>query len=195
MTVTQRRAGRPRDESVSEAISEAVLGLLAEVGIRGMSVDAVAARAGVSKASIYRRWSSKEDLVIDVIGGLVSRVEVSSTGEIRADLLLVLGRFGAFLSELKAGLIFPRLVGEVHCGSDLGRHYAESVILPRRALLAGLIADARERGELRRDLDVEIAVDMLTGPVILRNLMGAFRAADPAADEKLVDALLEGWRA
>jgi AcrR family transcriptional regulator len=195
LTVTERRAGRPRDESVSEAITDAVLGLLAEVGIRGMSMDAVAARAGVSKASIYRRWSSKEDLVIDVIGGLVSRVEVRSTGEIRADLLLVLGRFGAFLSELKAGSIFPRLVGEVHCGSDLGRHYAESVILPRRALLAKLIGDAKERGELRQDLDVEIAVDMLTGPVILRNLMGAFRVADPAADEKLVNALLEGWRA
>jgi AcrR family transcriptional regulator len=195
LTLTERRIGRPRDESVSGAVTEAVLCLLAEVGIWDMSMDTVAARAGVSKASIYRRWSSKEDLVIDVIGSLVSRVEISSTGEIRADLLLALRRFGAFLSELKAGAIFPRLVGEVHCGSDLGRHYAESVILPRRALLGGLITDAIERGELRQDLDVEIAVDMLTGPVILRNLMGAYRVADLTADEKLVDALLEGWRA
>jgi AcrR family transcriptional regulator len=195
VTITESRIGRPRDEAVSAAITEAVLGLLAEVGFGSMSMDALAARAGVSKASIYRRWASKEDLVIDVIGGLVSRVDIVSTGEIRADLLAVLGRFGAFLSELKAGSIFPRLVGEVHCGSDLGRHYAESVILPKRAILAGLITEAKERGELKEDLDVEIAVDMLTGPVMLRNLMGAFRSADPAGDEKLVDALLEGWRA
>jgi AcrR family transcriptional regulator len=194
MTVAERRPGRPRDESVSESITEAVLGLLAELGIRGMSMDAVATRAGVSKASIYRRWDSKEDLVIDVIGGLVIAADATSTGEIRSDLLQVLGRFGAFISELKAGSIFARLAGEVQAGSELGKHYAEAVILPRRAVIAGLITAAKERGELRQDLDVELAVDMLVGPVIIRNLMAAIRTGDYVADEKLVDALLDGWR-
>jgi AcrR family transcriptional regulator len=194
MTVAERRPGRPRDESVSESITEAVLGLLAELGIRGMSMDAVATRAGVSKASIYRRWDSKEDLVIDVIGGLVIAADATSTGEIRSDLLQVLGRFGAFISELKAGSIFARLAGEVQAGSELGKHYPEAVILPRRAVIAGLITAAKERGELRQDLDVELAVDMLVGPVIIRNLMAAIRTGDYVADEKLVDALLDGWR-
>jgi AcrR family transcriptional regulator len=194
MTVPERRAGRPLDESVSEAITEAVLGLLAEVGIGGMSMDAVAARAGVSKASIYRRWDSKEELVIDVIGGLVIAAPAASTGAVRTDLLEVLGLFGAFISELKAGSIFARLAGEVQAGSELGRHYAETVILPRRALIAGLITAAKERGELRQDLDVELAVDMLVGPVIIRNLMAAVRPIGPEADEKLVAALLDGWR-
>jgi AcrR family transcriptional regulator len=194
MTVAERRPGRPRDESVSESITEAVLGLLAELGIRGMSMDAVATRAGVSKASIYRRWDSKEDLVIDVIGGLVIAADATSTGEIRSDLLQVLGRFGAFISELKAGSIFARLAGEVQAGSELGKHCAEAVILPRRAVIAGLITAAKERGELRQDLDVELAVDMLVGPVIIRNLMAAIRTGDYVADEKLVDALLDGWR-
>jgi AcrR family transcriptional regulator len=194
MTVAERRPGRPRDESVSESITEAVLGLLAELGLRGMSMDAVATRAGVSKASIYRRWDSKEDLVIDVIGGLVIAADATSTGEIRSDLLQVLGRFGAFISELKAGSIFARLAGEVQAGSELGKHYAEAVILPRRAVIAGLITAAKERGELRQDLDVELAVDMLVGPVIIRNLMAAIRTGDYVADEKLVDALLDGWR-
>jgi AcrR family transcriptional regulator len=159
-----------------------------------MSMDAVATRAGVSKASIYRRWDSKEDLVIDVIGGLVIAADATSTGEIRSDLLQVLGRFGAFISELKAGSIFARLAGEVQAGSELGKHYAEAVILPRRAVIAGLITAAKERGELRQDLDVELAVDMLVGPVIIRNLMAAIRTGDYVADEKLVDALLDGWR-
>jgi AcrR family transcriptional regulator len=194
MTVDERRTGRPRDESVSEAITEAVLGLLAEVGIPGMSMDAVAARACVSKATIYRRWDSKEDLVIDVIGGLVTAADATSTGEIRTDLLQVLGRFGALVSELKAGSIFARLAGEVQAGSDLGKHYADAVILPRRAVIAGLIEAARERGELRRDLDVELAVDMLVGPVIVRSLMAAIRTGGQGKDEELVDALLDGWR-
>jgi AcrR family transcriptional regulator len=194
MSVSQRRTGRPRDESVSESITEAVLGLLAELGIRGMSMDAVATRAGVSKASIYRRWDSKEDLVIDVIGSLVTPADATSTGEIRSDLLQVLGRFGALISELKAGSIFARLAGEVQAGSELGKHYAEAVILPRRAVIAGLITAAKERGELRQNLDVELAVDMLVGPVIIRNLMAAIRPGDDVADEKLVDALLDGWR-
>jgi AcrR family transcriptional regulator len=159
-----------------------------------MSMDAVAARACVSKATIYRRWDSKEDLVIDVIGGLVTAADATSTGEIRTDLLQVLGRFGAFVSELKAGSIFARLAGEVQAGSDLGKHYADAVILPRRAVIAGLIEAARERGELRRDLDVELAVDMLVGPVIVRSLMAAIRTGGQGKDEELVDALLDGWR-
>jgi AcrR family transcriptional regulator len=194
MTVAERRAGRPRDEAISEAITQAVLGLLAEVGVAGMSMDAVATRAGVSKATIYRRWDSKEDLVIDVIGGLVTAVDATSTGEIRADLVQVLGRFGALMSELKAGAIFARLAGEVQAGSDLGRHYAEAVILPRRALIAGLIDAAKGRGELREDLEVELAVDMLVGTVIIRNLMAAVRIGGHAADEQVVDTLLDGWR-
>jgi AcrR family transcriptional regulator len=194
MTLAERRVGRPRDEAISESITQAVLALLAEVGVPGMSMDAVATRAGVSKATIYRRWDSKEDLVIDVIGGLVTAVDATSTGEIRADLVHVLDRFGALMSELKAGAIFARLAGEVQAGSDLGRHYAEAVILPRRAVIAGLITAAKERGELRRDLDVELAVDMLVGTVIIRNLMAVVRTGSPPADEQLVDALLDGWR-
>jgi AcrR family transcriptional regulator len=194
MTVVERRVGRPRDEAISESITQAVLGLLAEVGVPEMSMDAVATRAGVSKATIYRRWDSKEDLVIDVIGGLVTAVDATSTGEIRADLVHVLDRFGALISELKAGSIFARLAGEVQAGSELGKHYAEAVILPRRAVIAGLIDSAKERGELRRDLDVELAVDMLAGTVIIRNLMSTVRIGGHAPDEKLVDALLDGWR-
>jgi hypothetical protein len=68
------------------------------------------------------------------------------------------------------------------------------VILPRREALAALISEARDRGELRADLDVAVALDMLTGPVILRRLFGSLLPSDPDWEEKMVEALLEGWR-
>jgi hypothetical protein len=99
------------------------------------------------------------------------------------------------MSTGTAGSIFPWLVGEVSAGTELGRHYAEAVILPRRQMIAQVIAEGIERGDLRPDLDVEVAVDMVSGPAILRKLMGSFRDDDEEWEEKLVDGLLLGWRA
>jgi len=194
--MTERRStGRPLDTAVSEAIAKAVAGLLAEVGLAGMSVDSIAARAGVSKASIYRRWSSKEDLVVDVIANLVgTEAVVAPSGDLRHDLIQLLARIEAFFSEIQAGAIFPHLVAEVHNGTPLGRHYAEAVILPRRRHLAGLLGAARDRGDLRRDLDIDLAVDMLTGPVLLKKLIAPFLDSSPNWNEDLVDSLLRSWR-
>ncbi len=185
--------GRPRDASVSPAILNAALELVETVGLGALSIDAIAARAGVSKATIYRRWSSKEELVVDAIANLVTTVHLERTGNLREDLVTTLRRLRTFMSQFRGGSIFPWLVGEVAAGSDLGRRYADTVILPRRRALVAMITEAIERGELRSDLDVEVAVDMITGPAILRKLFGPMLPADPAWEEKIVDALLLGW--
>jgi AcrR family transcriptional regulator len=195
MTPVDRKLGRPRDASVDAAITQAVLDVLNDVGLNSMSMDAVAARAGVGKATIYRRWSSKEDLVVDVMASLVAAVEVPETDDIRTDLITLLVRLRVFMSDVKAGSIFPWLVGEVAAGTEVGRHYANAVIIPRRAMIAQVIAHAIEIGTLRRDLDVQLAVDMITGPAILRKMMAPVRVVDESWEEQLVDALLEGWRA
>jgi AcrR family transcriptional regulator len=158
-------------------------------------MDAVAACAGVGKATIYRRWSSKEDLVVDVMASLVAAVEVPETDDIRTDLITLLVRLRVFMSDVKAGSIFPWLVGEVAAGTEVGRHYANAVIIPRRAMIAQVIGHAIEIGSLRRDLDVQLAVDMITGPAILRKMMAPVQGVDERWEERLVDALLEGWRA
>ena len=173
---------------------DAALQLVEEVGLGALSIDAIAARAGVSKATIYRRWSSKEELVVDAVVSLVSAVQPTMTGDLREELVTTLRRLRAFMSEFRGGSIFPWLVGEVASGSELGRRYAETVILPRRQALASMITQAKERGELRPDLDVEVAVDMFTGPVILRKLFGPMLPEDRGWEEKVVDALLRGWR-
>ena len=179
MTTSTRSIGRPRDASVSVAVTEAVIGLLCESGVSGLSMDAVAARAGVSKASIYRRWGSKEEMLVDVIANIAPGGEAPHTGHLRDDLLELLDRLQVFLTEIEAGQIFPRMAAEIHAGTDLGRRYAEKVILPRREMLSGMLTAARDRGELRDDLDIDVAVDMLTGPVILRMLLGRFGPTEP----------------
>jgi AcrR family transcriptional regulator len=191
---TDRKLGRPRDASVDAAIVQAVLEVLEEVGLGAMSMDAVAARAGVGKATIYRRWSSKEDMVIDVVASLVAAVEVPETDSIRTDLITLLERLRVFMSDVKGGSIFPWLVGEVAAGTEVGRHYANAVILPRRAMIAQVIGHAIEIGTLRPDLDVQLAVDMITGAAILRKLIQPMRGVDESWEEKLVDMLLEGWQ-
>jgi AcrR family transcriptional regulator len=193
VTTTSTTKGRPRDASVSTAVAGAVISLLCESGLAGLSMDAVAARAGVSKASIYRRWDSKEELLVDVIANLAPGSAMPESGHLRDDLVELLHRLEVFLSEIEAGQVFPRMAAEVHAGTDLGRRYAEKVIMPRRTMLARMLAGAMDRGELRKDLDIEVAVDMLTGPVILRMLIGHFAPADPIWGEKLVDGLLHGW--
>lgn len=195
MTPTDRKLGRPREASVDAVIVQAVLELLEEVGLGAMSMDAVAARAGVGKATIYRRWSSKEELVIDAIAGLVAAVEVPQTDDIRNDLITLLERLRAFMSDARGGSIFPWLVGEVSSGSAVGLHYANAVILPRRAMIARVISHAIEIGALRPDLNVELAVDMITGAAILRKLIEPVRGVEEGWEEKLVDALLDGWQA
>jgi AcrR family transcriptional regulator len=194
MTSTDRKPGRPRDASVDAAIIQSALEMLDEVGLKAVSMDGVAARAGVSKATIYRRWDSREDLLIDAVAGLVASVEVPETDDIRADLVTLLVRWRTFMSEMKGGSIFPWLIGEVAAGTEVGRHYAEAVILPRRAMIAQVIGRAIKNGWLRTDLDVQLAVDMISGPAILRKMMAPVRGIDESWEEKLVDALLDGWR-
>ncbi|HEU5114095.1 MAG TPA: TetR/AcrR family transcriptional regulator [Acidimicrobiia bacterium] len=190
---TSTRVGRPRDATVSFAVAGGVISLLREVGLSGLTMDAVASRAGVSKASIYRRWASKEELLVDVIANLASENPIPDTGHFRDDLVELLHRMEAFLSEIEAGQIFPRMAAEVHAATELGRRYAERVILPRRAMLAGMLSGAQARGELRDDLHIDVAVDMLTGPVILRMLLGGLVPYDADWSPRLVDGLLQGW--
>lgn len=188
-----RKPGRPRDESVDAAVVAATLDLVEEEGLGAVSMDAIAERAGVSKASIYRRWDGKGELLVDCVAGLMSALQPPETADVREVLIGILTQMRRFFTRARAGQLFPWLVGEVAAGSDLGRRYAETVIIPRRAMVAGIIRDAVDRGALRQDLDIDIAVDMLTGPAVMQKMLGAY--GDPGGDweARLVDHLLAGW--
>lgn len=188
-----RRPGRPRDDSVDSAVIAATLDLVEEEGLGAVSMEAIAERAGVSKASIYRRWDGKGELLVDCVAGLVGEVQPPENTEIRDVLIGLLTQMRTFFTRAKAGQLFPWLVGEIAAGSDLGRRYAETLIIPRRAMVGKLIRSAVERGELRADLDVDIAVDMVTGPAVMQKLLGPYSPPEDRWEERLVDHLLAGW--
>lgn len=187
-----RKPGRPRDAAVGERVLDAALELLHDEGFSGLTIEGIADRAGVSKATIYRRWESKETLLVDAVARVVEAVVIEDTGDIRHDLIAAVRGMCSFVTDTRAGEVFPWLVGEIASRSEIGTRYAAAVIVPRRQMLGELVAAAIERGDLRDDLDVATAVDMLMGPVIMRRIAGLLEGSAETWAETVVDSLLSG---
>jgi AcrR family transcriptional regulator len=185
------RPGRPRSAQAHQAILDAAVALFIEQGLEGMSVEAVAARAGTGKTTIYRRWPSKEDLVIDAIAQVLAAAPTTDSGSVREDLLGLGRELHGLMSSSASGGVFPRMAAEVARRSRLGRLYGQRVIGPRRAALAEALQRGIQRGELPKDTDVELAIDLLVGGLLLRRLTGRLRRSDPTP-ERAVDILLAG---
>ncbi|MEX2623291.1 MAG: TetR/AcrR family transcriptional regulator [Acidimicrobiia bacterium] len=188
------KTGRPRRPETDAAILRATCDLFAELGYDGMSVEAVAARAGVGKATIYRRWSSKDDLIIAAIQEVTTAIAVPTTGNLRNDLIGLIAGAIRFMKTAEAGVIFPRMAGEVAGRTPLGLRYVETVIGPRRAMLREVLAAAIESGELRSDLEVTLLADTLMGPIILRKILGELDQSPEDTPIRLVETLLDGWQ-
>jgi AcrR family transcriptional regulator len=187
---TAKGPGRPRDQAVEQKVVDATFDLLNENGFAGLSIEAISVRASVSKAAIYRRWDSKDELLVDAMASVIETVEIGETGDIRSDLVAALRSMQLFITDTRAGEVFPWLVGEIAARSEVGLRYG-AAISRRRELLFGLVERAVLRGDLRADLDVQTALDMLSGAMILRKITGlGFPDNGP---EHLVDTLLEGW--
>jgi AcrR family transcriptional regulator len=190
-----RPPGRPRSPEARRAILDAAIDLFVQRGYQATSIEGVAARAGVGKTTIYRRWPSKEDLIVDAINELIFDVEAPDTGSVRGDLVEMLVTVQTIFTSSRAGEVFPRMAGEVAAASPLGRAYLERVIEPRFAVLQAMIARGVARGELPPETDPQLVRAMLIGPVILWKLLGRLRRTD-ARDraERIVDTVLAGLR-
>jgi AcrR family transcriptional regulator len=189
-----RRRGRPRDAGAREAILDATLELLAERGFHATTMDSIAERAGVGKNTIYRRWTAKDDLVIDAILHFTADLELrAGPGDDVYQRLLEHARSVArFYADPLASRLVPGLLGELHRDPAFAEAYAERVVAPLREPVVALLELARERGELRADADPEQIADMLVGPGFLRML---FAFGLPATKPTYPDALLDAiWR-
>jgi AcrR family transcriptional regulator len=189
------RSGRPRSAMAHEAILQAAVALFIEQGFEGMSVEAVAASAGVGKATIYRRWLSKEDLVIDAVARIFAEPVTPNTGSVRDDLVASGRELQVLMSASPTGEVFPRVAAELARRSPLGRLYGKRVIGPRRAIFGDALRRGIERGELPASTDIELAVDQLVGMLLLRRLTGRLQQAESDLAERAVDMLLFGLRA
>ncbi|WSN13399.1 TetR/AcrR family transcriptional regulator [Micromonospora sp. NBC_01699] len=187
-----RSPGRPRSTRVDEAIVEATLDLLAEgTTLEALSIEAIAARAGVGKAAIYRRWSGKDALVVDTLRTLKGPPTMPNGATVREDLVILLSQVGRN-SDARAASIFPCMMPTIQRDAAMHRLYQE-LLEPRRQVMRDVLLRGIERGELRPDVDIELTLAVLTAPVLLQRLLRWHPKLD--ADnlpERVVDALFSG---
>ncbi|MDA0168171.1 TetR/AcrR family transcriptional regulator [Solirubrobacter taibaiensis] len=162
---------RPLDPTVNRALEAATLALLGEQGFAGMTVEGVAARAGVGKPAIYRRYADKAALVAGVVAAQLPQLEVPDLGDTRAELWQAVER--GFPAD---GAAYVALIGGLM--AEQSRHpeliaaFRHSVLLPRRAVGLALVERGQARGDLRTDIAAVAALDLFAGPFLARAFAG-----------------------
>lgn len=187
----RRTSGRPRSPEAHEAILRASIALIREVGYDAVTMDAIAARAGVGKATVYRRWKTKETLVCEALERIMRAIPVPDTGSTRGDLLALMSdqlklyedpASGALLSGLVAAMArSPLIASVVRNGFHTARHDAMLQVLKRGV----------RRGDLRKGADLELALDIFNGPLFYRFLFTG-EPIDQRLARDVVDVLLRG---
>jgi AcrR family transcriptional regulator len=191
-----RPPGRPRNPLADKAIQDAAIDLFVEQGFEAMSMEGVAARAGVGKTTIYRRWDSKEELIMEAVTCHFTSIEDPDRGSLREDLAHLLTTFQQTAVSTPIGRVFPRVVAEVADGSALGRLYSRRVIEPRRQMLRSIFRRGIRRGELPAGTDIELGIELIIGPLMLRRLFGKIPARGlQALSERHVDVVIAGLAA
>jgi AcrR family transcriptional regulator len=189
-----RRPGRPRSAAADASIVRATLDVLMEDGYRGLTMEQVRARAGVGKATLYRRYGSKQELVSEAIRHLNQPIDRPDTGSVRADILAVARSVLAGAQRVAFANFVPRLLTDAAGDREMHTIFYENLVAPRRAVMGEVLRRGIDRGELRADLDVDLAIDLLTGPWVYRLLISggdadAVYALDPSG---LLDLVLGG---
>src|SRR3954468_11971815 len=184
------RGGRPRDPSRDGVIRAAILSLLAEFGYGALTMDAVAAEAGVGKATIYRRWRTKEDLVADTIAE-ISRAEVTpaDTGALEGDLREMLHTIVGVVNG-PTGAATQALLSTVPHNPALAAAFRDGPIGVWAHAFGEIIARAESRGELRPGLTGTVVADAITAPLVQRWLVSGRPITDEYADEVLAQVVM-----
>jgi AcrR family transcriptional regulator len=156
---------RPRSAESHAAILQATLELVVEDGLRGTTIEGIAARAGVGKTTIYRRWKTKEELFMEALKTIAFALPDPDTGSLRGDVEGIIA-FNLEHATRNAALLMPRLMVEAADDPDLFAVMQQVLVEPRREVLRTILRRAVERGEMREDVDPEVAIDLLIGPFI-----------------------------
>jgi AcrR family transcriptional regulator len=195
VTAEAPQRGRPRSERARKAILEAASELLLARGLSAVSMDAVAERAGVSKATIYRWWPTKETLALDALytEWAAARPHPRDTGSLRGDLLSLLRPWARLAGSRPYGRVVAALLTEAQTDPVFAAEYRERFVEPRRQQAREIFRRAIERGEIPADTKVEVALDLLYGPLYHRLLHGHAPLNDRFVRE-VIDMVLDGVR-
>jgi AcrR family transcriptional regulator len=193
MSDDARGPGRPRDEDTDQRILDAALKLMAQHGYKRMSMDQVAAEAGVTKPTIYRRWKNKEELAVAALAVYRQRALPVDTGETRADLIAQLRHFKTGLERPFGMAMIGTVLAEEHDTPHLLGQFREQIVKPRREALRRILERARLNGELRADADLNLVTNLLIGAYYAQYLAGlpfARNWADHVVDEVLAGIII-----
>ncbi len=187
-----RPPGRPRSPEADRAILRATVDLLADEGYGGVTMEGVAARAGVGKATVYRRWPCKSALVVDAVDACrESASQPPDTGSVREDLLAFVRGFMHHLRTSDAGRVMPALVAELARSPELASAFREGFVQPRRAKVLEAVRRGVERGEVRDGVDAELVADGVVALLMHRFLVTGMEI-DDELPERVADLLCRG---
>lgn len=188
------KRGRPRNVESQKSILSASYDLLLENGFQAVTVDKIADRAGVSKATIYKWWPNKAAVIMDgFLNAATARLPVPDTGSASDDILTHATNLTRFLTS-REGTIITELLGEGQFDSGLAEAYRTRFFRPRRLEARSLIEKGIQLGELKHDLSIDICIDLIYGPIFYRLLVTG-DTLDELYVQHIVKNALEGIRA
>ncbi|MEV5876674.1 TetR/AcrR family transcriptional regulator [Streptomyces sp. NPDC052101] len=187
--------GRPRSEAVERAILEGVMKLLEDgVPLAELSIERVARTAGVGKATIYRRWSGKEELFIDVVRAAEPPDPELPGSSMRDDLVVLLENLRQRGLASRSSALLHNAHAQIKSNPRIWAAYHDNVIAPRRRLVIDVLRRGQRNGELRPDVDVELANDLFVGPILVRSVLRPGAHLPEGLAEQIVDTVLAGLR-
>ena len=189
----KQRRGRPRDPEADHAILQTTLKLLTEHGYAGLSVERVASEAGVGKTTIYRRYTTKEELVAAAVGALKDELgPPPDTGDVRADIVEMFVRSPQHRdARTRPGFaIIGALLVEERRNPQLIELFRERIMRPRRDDVITLLKRGIERGDIRADADLAVAAHAILGSILASHILGVAESAEMI--EHTVDTIWRG---
>jgi AcrR family transcriptional regulator len=192
-STTARPAGRPRSEKAEKAIIEATLDLIAEgMGVSELTIEAIASKAGVGKTTIYRRWSNKEDLVVDALATLRAPLPPLAGESVRDDLIVLLDLTRSEAGQPRGRCVMNIAMSEADRYPRLMERFMKRAVEPRKQAQRDVLERGIATGELRPDLDVDLAMAILSGAMMYNTKWAP--AGDLPLDlaERIVDAVMAG---
>jgi AcrR family transcriptional regulator len=182
--------GRPRDPQIDTAVLDAAIGVLSRAGYRGLTFEEVAREAGTTKPAIYRRWPSRQRLVLAALGRRLGAARAPDTGCTLCDLDESLKVFVAVFRRIPPGVLGP-LFADCAGDRELRTAFMSTLFEPPRAAVRETLQRAHARGDLREQVDVELILDLIGSLVHYRALFGHAPTSDTEI-ERVVEALLQG---
>lgn len=185
-----RAPGRPRSAHADQAIIDAIVDLLVDRGYREVTIEAVAARAGVAKTTIYRRWPSKAEMVVEAISACKKdclEAEPCTVQPVSCSLVGML----SMLSSSRVARILTGLAVEMAHNEELAVAVREGLMRPNREVVLATLRRGVDTGEIRPDVNLDVVADLLVGPIFFRLLVSGAEVTPELASDT-VDLILRG---